>query len=97
MDLITVRGIFISLLVAGCLTAVWMSNGATEKNVSIAEADVVRLIVVDGKNYYFPTGSACGNGYINCYESIDGVQVCRSGGTYTKHARRSLEAARNKA
>lgn len=98
MQRVTVRSIFIFLLFVGSLSAVAsISNRRKSPQTLNTEEYVIPLTVLDGKRFFFPTGSACGNGFINCYESLDGVQVCRSGGAYTKRAAQALRTLLNEA
>ena len=88
-----VRAIFSFLMVLGCLGAFvqWASSRMDLHRNGADNQCVIWLTFIDGKKSFFPTGSACGNGFINCYKSLDGVQVCHSGGGYTGTRKRNLE------
>jgi len=85
--------IFIFLLLAGCLIIVVSRTTARAPRQTPGDDEyVIPLVVVDGKSGFVEVGSACGNGFISLHKSLDGVEVCWQGGTYSPRVRRSIQA-----
>ena len=96
---VRVRAVFSFLILLGCLSVVveWASSRVVLHRKGDDKQRVIWLTFLDGKKHFVFTGSACGNGFINCYQSLDGVQVCQSGGPYTVARKRNLERSLAKA
>jgi len=99
MQRVTVRSIFVLLLFVGSLSVAiaGIRHRYGLPPTQNPQEYVIPLTVLDGKRFFIPIGSACGNGSILLFESLDGVRVCRTAGSYTKQAEQVLRTLMDEA